>query len=84
MTTLTYRATTPDATLCGPGYANTAMAMPHQIQGIAVLFLATSVSPAVTRTFSRLSPTTEKLGSVGSGADVSQPPVQSDRGWSLR
>jgi hypothetical protein len=43
-----------------------------------------SVSPAVTSSFSRLNPTTEKLASVGSGAGVSQPWVRFDRGWSLR
>ena len=83
MTMLTYPDTTPDATLCGPGYANTAMTTPHPVQAIAVLALAGSVSAAVTSSFSRL-PTTEKLGSVASGAGVSQPWVRFDRGWSLR
>jgi uncharacterized surface protein with fasciclin (FAS1) repeats len=50
----------------------------------AVLALASSVSLAVTSSFSRLNPTTEKLGSVGSGAGASQPWVRFDRGWSLR
>jgi hypothetical protein len=61
-----------------------AMTTRHPVQGIAVLVLASSVSPAVTSSFSRLNPTTEKLGSVASGAGLSQPWVRFDRGWSLR